>query len=299
MPTTSGALPWRIGPDEALEVLLVHRRNQDDWSIPKGKAEAGETDPECALREVREETGLDCRLGLELPHVVYLDRKRRKKTIRYWAVTAEAGVFSANDEVDVVRWCPLPTALRMLTKPRERPIVLALGSALNRQLGIRPVQARERMLLLVRGAAATPREQWIHSDMTRPLAQDGQTTASILGNLGLFFKIDRIVSAPATRCIETVAPLAGRESLTLEVSHGLADGGTPEAMGLVKDARGTGTVLCTHEDVVDGILTGLASSDRTDLEVRLRQRRGSVWAITGDSARYTAAYYIPMPETEL
>jgi phosphohistidine phosphatase SixA len=187
----------------------------------------------------------------------------------------------------------------MLTKPRERPIVLALGLALNRQLNIRPVRVRERMLLLVRGAAATPREQWVHSDMTRPLAQDGQTTASVLGNLGLFFEIDRIVSAPATRCIETVAPLAGRESLTLEVSHGLADGRTPEAIRLVEDTRGTGTVLCTHENVVDGILTWLADSDRTDLEVRLRQRRGSVWALTGDGSRYTAAYYIPMPETEM
>lgn len=299
MPSTSGALPWRIGPDEALEVLLVHRRNQGDWSIPKGKAEAGETDAECALREVREETGLVCRLGVELPHVVYLDRKRRLKTIRYWAVTAEAGVFSANDEVDDVRWCALPTALRMLTKPRERPIVLALGTALNGQLGIRPVRVRERMLLLVRGAPATPREQWMHSEMTRPLAQDGQTTARVLGNLGSFFEIDRIFSAPATRCMETVAPLAGRESLTLEVSHRLADGRIPEAMRLVEDARGTGTVLCTHENVVDGILTWLADSDRTDLGMRLRHRRGSVWAVTGDESRYTAAYYIPMPETEM
>ena len=278
-------------------MLLVHRRSHDDWAIPKGKAEAGETDQQCALREVREETGFDCHIGVELPPVIYLDRKRRLKTVRYWAVVVEAGFFSANDEIDDARWCSIPAALRMLTEPRERPIILALGSVLDRQLGIRPVRARERMLLLVRGAAATPREQWMHSEMTRPLAQDGKITAHVLGNLGSFFEIDRIVSAPATRCIETVAPLAYRESLTVEVSHALTDGRTTEAIELVEGVRGTGTVLCTHEDVVTGILTWLADRDRTTLEARLRQRRGSVWALTGDRSRYTAAFYIPMPET--
>ena len=277
----------------------MHRRNHDDWSIPKGKAEAGETDEECALREVREETGFDCRPGVELPPVVFLDRKRRLKTIRYWAVAAEAGFFAANREVDDARWFALPAALRMLTEPRERSVVFALGSVLDRQLGIRPVRAKERMLLLVRGAAATPREQWMQSEMTRPLAVDGKTTASILGNLGSFFEIDRIVSAPSARCLETVAPLACRESLTVEVSHGLSDGRTTEPIGLVEGARGTGTVLCTHEDVVAGILSWLAGCDRTTMESRLRQRRGSVWALTGDESRYTAAYYLPMPETSL
>ena len=45
------------------DVLLVHRPKYDDWTFPKGKAEDGETDEECALREVVEETGLRCELG--------------------------------------------------------------------------------------------------------------------------------------------------------------------------------------------------------------------------------------------
>jgi len=294
---TSGALPWRIGPDDTVEVLLIHRPGHDDWSIPKGKAEPGETDQECALREVREETGFDCRPGVELPHVIYLDRRRRLKTVRYWAAAAQAGFFAANDEVDEARWLTLPAALRTLSEPRERPVVLALGTVLEREHGIRPVPARDRMLLLIRGATATPRKLWGHSEMTRPLAREGRTTARSLQDLGSFFEINRILSAPAARCVETVGPLARRESLTVEVAHDLSDGRIDHAMRLVDGARGTGTVLCTHEDVVSGVLARLADRDQTTLESRAAgRRRGSVWALTGDASRYTSAYYLPMPE---
>jgi len=293
---TSGALPWRIGQDASPEVLLVHRRYHDDWSIPKGKAEPGEKDADCALREVREETGFDCCPGAELPHVVYRDRTRRVKTVRYWAVTVEGGVFAANDEVDDARWLTLPVALRTLTQARERPVALALGSMVAKQLGVSPVPAKERMLLLVRGAAATPREQWKQSENDRPLAPEGKSVALSLINLGAFFEIDRILSAPAARCMETVEPLARSQILSVEASTNLADGHIGKAMGLIEDARGTGTVLCTHEDVVSGVLTALAKQDRTAVEPHPGRRRGSVWALTGDKARYTSAYYLPPPE---
>lgn len=293
---TSGALPWRIGPDGNLEILLVHRRNRDDWSIPKGKAEPGESDADCALREVREETGFDCCPGDELPNVVYLDRRRRVKTVRYWAVTVEAGVFTVNDEVDAARWLTLPVALRTLTQARERSVALALGSMVARELGVSPVPAKERMLLLVRGAAAMPREQWSEAENDRPLAPEGRAMALSLLALGAFFEIDRIFSAPAARCIETVEPLARSETLHVEPSHYLSEGRIGKAMGLIEDARGTGTVLCTHEDVVSGVLTELARQDRTSVEPHPGRRRGSVWALTGDHARYTSAYYLPLPE---
>lgn len=293
---TSGALPWRISPDANLEVLLVHRRHHDDWSIPKGKADPGESAADCALREVREETGFDCRQGAELPHVVYFDRTRRVKTVRYWAVTVETGAFAVNDEVDGARWLTLPAALRTLTQARERPVVLALGSLVAQQLGVSPVPARERMLLLVRGAAAMPREEWKLAEHDRPLAPEGESMARSLSGLGAFFEIDRILSAPAARCMETVEPLARSEALSVEASLDLADGRIRQAMGLIEDARGTGTVLCTHEDVVSGVLSALAALDRTAVEPHPGRRRGSVWALSGDHARYTSAYYLPLPE---
>src|ERR1700683_76206 len=53
----AGAVAWRPGPDGRPEILLVHRRKYDDWSLPKGKVEPGETRPVTAGREVLEEGG--------------------------------------------------------------------------------------------------------------------------------------------------------------------------------------------------------------------------------------------------
>ena len=85
-----------------VEVLLVHRPHHGDWSFPKGKREPGETDEECALREVWEETGLRCALASELPPVSYRDGQGRRKTVRYWTMTAD-GDAEARNEIDTVR----------------------------------------------------------------------------------------------------------------------------------------------------------------------------------------------------
>ncbi len=84
-------------------VLLVHRPRYDDWSLPKGKLDPGETWEDAALREVREETGVRARLGAELPTVHYTDNKGRAKTVRYWVMEpSEVPEFAPNDEVDVL-----------------------------------------------------------------------------------------------------------------------------------------------------------------------------------------------------
>src|SRR5215831_20753764 len=69
----AGGLVTRTGAGGLREILLVHRPKYDDWTIPKGKAEPGESDEDCALREVWEETGLRCALGAELPSTAYDD----------------------------------------------------------------------------------------------------------------------------------------------------------------------------------------------------------------------------------
>src|SRR5579859_1970709 len=86
-------------------VLLVHRPRYDDWTFPKGKAEEGESDEDCALREVHEETGLRCTLDGELPATHYVDARGRPKQVRWWRMQpiADDG-FTPNDEVDELRW---------------------------------------------------------------------------------------------------------------------------------------------------------------------------------------------------
>ncbi len=102
------------------DVLLVHRPRYDDWTFPKGKAEDGESDEDCALREVHEETGLHCVLEDELPSTHYVDAKGRPKRVRWWRMRVQADDgFTANDEVDELRWVDLPTAADLLSYGRD------------------------------------------------------------------------------------------------------------------------------------------------------------------------------------
>ncbi|MGH3565451.1 MAG: NUDIX hydrolase [Pseudonocardia sp.] len=106
------------------EVLLVHRIRHGDWTIPKGAALPGESVEECAEREVREETGLRCRLHQEVHSVEYRDRNRRAKHVRYWHMTPLAEVGTPDpDEVDQTRWVPLSRAAALLTRKRDRIVV--------------------------------------------------------------------------------------------------------------------------------------------------------------------------------
>jgi len=292
---SAGALPWRLDSAGHPQVLLVHRRKPGDWAIPKGNLDPGESAPACASRELREETGLGCRLSWALPTLEYLTRSGEAKTTYYWAATPTRGRFRANKEIDGVRWFDLPEAAAILTKPRERAIPLALAALLHAELEVTP-KRRPRPVLLVRGAAATPRGRWPLNDTTRPLTADGEQVARSLTSLSSLFQIDRVLSAPARRCVDTIGPLANRQSVVIEVSESLSDGRLPDSLDLVDHARGTGTVICTHEDMISGILRRLALRDHISFDIDIGSRRGSVWVLTGDRHRYTGAHYLPMPE---
>jgi 8-oxo-dGTP diphosphatase len=103
-------------------IAVVHRPRYDDWSLPKGKLDPGETWEEAALREVREETGLECELGEELSSTRYHDRKGRSKLVRYWLMDPVEGEFAPNDEVDELRWLTPAEAAALLTYPRDKEL---------------------------------------------------------------------------------------------------------------------------------------------------------------------------------
>ena len=86
----AGGLVWELVNGE-LVVLVVHRPRYEDWSFPKGKLDAGETDLQGAVREVEEETGFHVVVGEELPEVDYIDHKGRPKTVVYWAMRRYLG----------------------------------------------------------------------------------------------------------------------------------------------------------------------------------------------------------------
>ena len=113
----------------ALQIVVVHRLVQQDWSFPKGKLDPRETFEAAALREVREETGMVCRLLRFIGHTKYVDRKGRPKAVAYWVMAAEAGFFTPNEEVDELRWLTLESAARMLSYPRDRELIAVLMAA--------------------------------------------------------------------------------------------------------------------------------------------------------------------------
>ena len=125
----AGGVVTRLGPG-GLEVLLVHRPRYDDWTLPKGKAERGETATATAQREVLEETGFACTIGPEITEIGYIDNRNRPKVVRYFAMRVERGAFTPNGEVDEILWCPAPAAADRLSYPRDRDVLLA-GVALS------------------------------------------------------------------------------------------------------------------------------------------------------------------------
>jgi 8-oxo-dGTP diphosphatase len=128
----SGGVVWRRGTDGAPEIAVVHRPRYDDWSLPKGKLDPGETWAAAALREVEEEVGLRCRLGEELPAVAYRDSKGREKAVRYWLMEPEDGAapFTPNDEVDEMRWLDPAAAAALMSYPRDAELVRIAGDRL-------------------------------------------------------------------------------------------------------------------------------------------------------------------------
>jgi len=123
----AGGVVTRTGAD-GFEVLVVHRPRYDDWSFPKGKALRGESDEDCAVREVEEETGLRCELLEELPATRYRDVRDRPKRVRYWRMAPVGGGLAFRHEVDDARWADTEGVRRLLTYSRDLAVLEGLDA---------------------------------------------------------------------------------------------------------------------------------------------------------------------------
>jgi 8-oxo-dGTP diphosphatase len=107
--------------NEQQEVCLVFRPHHNDWSLPKGKLDPDETELDAALREVYEETGLQCRPLVHLGPTRYdIERPPFRKVVHYWTMEIVAdAIFEPNDEISELVWLPFDEAKDRLSYPHD------------------------------------------------------------------------------------------------------------------------------------------------------------------------------------
>ncbi|NMA78445.1 MAG: NUDIX hydrolase [Actinomycetales bacterium] len=252
----AGALAWREKRDQ-VQVLLIHRPRYDDWSIPKGKLDKGETFPAAAVREVVEETGYRVRLHRPLPASVYLLPDGRTKIVQYWTATVRAKVGPGpkdRGEVDEVRWVPLDEAEALVTRQSDQ---VPLG-ALRRYL--EADELRTVPIVIQRHGAAVSRSKWRKGERSRPLNSKGKKQAQALPPLLDAFDPASVVSSPWKRCLATVEPLAKVEGLKVRTKDELTEAAHTEHPArtaavidrVLREARPT--VVCTHRPVLPTVI---------------------------------------------
>jgi len=173
----AGAVLWRLNGNSATpEIAIIHRPRYDDWSLPKGKVDPGETEPVTAVREVHEETGYSSHLGRRLVAVSYPVEQGIKK-VRYWAASTIDGEFIPNDEVDELKWLPVAEAIKELKYPHDRKVLRRFTKH----------QADTQTVLIVRHGTAGSKSRYKGDDRKRPLDKHGRAQAESLVGVLLAF----------------------------------------------------------------------------------------------------------------
>jgi 8-oxo-dGTP pyrophosphatase MutT (NUDIX family) len=133
--TSAGGVVHRI-TDGRIEIVIVHRRSPVLWALPKGTPDAGETIEETALRETREETGLEVEIVGPLRSIRYFFVRRTtrfNKTVHFFLMRAVGGSTDAHDaEFDEVRWVELHETLALLSHATERSVVEEVSALVGR-----------------------------------------------------------------------------------------------------------------------------------------------------------------------
>jgi len=290
----AGAVLWRTNGDASTpEVAVIHRPRYDDWSLPKGKVDPGETEPVTAVREVHEETGYAAALGRRLTSVSYpLDHGVKK--VRYWAARALDGGFAPNDEVDELLWLPVPDAMTRVGYPHDRKVLRRFAKA--------PFDTQT--VLIVRHATAGSKSRYHGDDRKRPLDKHGRAQAeSLVGQL-LAFGADRLYAADRTRCVQTIEPLAQELGVTVQTEPELTEEAYADdrkaarrrLLEIVSDCAGTDDtpVICSQGKVIPDLIAWWCERDGVRPD-KSRNRKGSTWVLSLADGRLVAADHLASP----
>lgn len=288
----AGAVLWRPGPDGTgrPEVAVIHRPRYDDWSLPKGKVDPGETEAVTAVREIFEETGYHARLGRRLPSATYPVDQDSTKTVRYWTAQALDGEFRPNDEVDELLWLPVADAMKKVGYPHDRKVL--------RRFTKYPPDTHS--LLIVRHATAGRRSRYKGDDRKRPLDKHGRAQAESLVALLLAFGASELYAADRVRCHQTIAPLAEELGVTIHNEPSLteeayADNRKRARARVLDIAAKPGTrVICTQGKVIPDLIAWWCDAAGVKPD-KSRNRKGSVWVMPLANDTLVAADHIGSP----
>jgi 8-oxo-dGTP diphosphatase len=290
----AGGVLWRPAT-AGIEVAVVHRPKYDDWSLPKGKLDAGEHPLEAAVREVGEETGLAVVAGRRSASTDY-PVPEGVKHVDYWLMQCVGGSFTPNDEVDELRWLTHAAAADLLSHPHDRRV---LDDAARTDVPRAPT------LLLVRHASAGNRRDFDGPDELRPLDAKGWAQARRLAEVLPLFLPRELLAAEPVRCRQTLEPLAQRLGLSIRPVPELGEeefAADPEAgMALVERLLEPRfdlgvTVACSQGGAIPFILRSLGMrwegvGTKAGRRIFPPAAKGSVWALGGRPGQLTADYY--------
>lgn len=288
----AGAVLWRRSGESAgdepvpIEVAVIHRPRYDDWSLPKGKLESGETEPLTALREVAEETGYTAQLGRRLGAVMYPIQQGTKR-VWYWAAKATGGDFTPNDEVDKLVWLPIDAAMEQLQYPYDRKVLQRFVS--------HPPETKT--VMIVRHGTAGSKASYKGDDRKRPLDKHGRAQAESLVDQLLAFGATTLYAADRVRCHQTIEPLA--QELGVEVhnepllTEEAYTSDKKAARGRVLDiaARAGTPVICTQGKVIPDLIAWWCERANVRPETS-GNRKGSTWVLSLSAGELVAADYM-------
>jgi 8-oxo-dGTP diphosphatase len=270
-----------------LRVLVAHRPQYDDWSFPKGKADNGESSAAAALREILEETGLRCRIVAPLTTTRYRVGSGMKE-VDWFAMRPlpDSPGFKKNNEVDKVKWMGRKAARKLLDYEHDRSLITDFDLKKVAETGT---------IHLLRHAAAGNRDNFNGDDRERPLSKKGKAQAIAIAEALREREIERIVTSPYKRCVQTVEPLAKMIGARVEISDALAEGPDIDASyDLIHHLAGANAVLCSHGDVIPAAMNRLMWLGLT-LHSRFYCSKGSIWEVDIENGRYTEGRYVPPP----
>ncbi|WP_156688726.1 NUDIX hydrolase [Mycobacterium sp. Marseille-P9652] len=284
----AGAVLWRPGASDnpGLEIAVIHRPRYDDWSLPKGKLDPGETAPVAAVREVWEETGHRSILGRRLDMVTYPIDLGVKK-VSYWSARSTGGEFAPGKEVDELIWLPIDDAMGRLSYPHDRKML--------RHFAKHP--ADTHTVLVVRHGTAGSKSRFSGDDSMRPLDKRGRAQAEALVPQLLAFGASEVYAADRVRCHQTVEPLAEELGVTVHNEPTLTEESYAKnpkrgRQRVLDIAAHDGTpVICTQGKVIPDLIEWWCKRDGVRPD-KSRNHKGSTWVLSLTAGRLVAADHI-------